>query len=357
HWTNSLTGIKLTPVEALESRRKVDENVAQEIQMSLQTGILSNPNNELSHRMARNNQRQSAAARRARESHEKAAKGPSGKRGKAKVTAPVLSASSSGRVRQARSRTNSSLTPVVLNVPVQPAQSELDNSLTPTVINVPVQPAQSELNNSLTPAMVSATSTQSGELSMPPNAVQPPFDPTFNFDFDFESLLASLENPNTPSSAQETSSTQFSTYDPTIDPTVFGLPGVDSNTLMPSNFSMPNTTDPIVDFMAMYGLSGDAAVSSFVSTPSNNEQILFLPLPPPESPPTPSPAVEHPSEPVKRSRHVRIEVDEANIIHSTRSRAPTARKRFADEKVSDRPGKKARTSKVYSPILLSCSFL
>ncbi|KAJ7208565.1 hypothetical protein GGX14DRAFT_317925, partial [Mycena pura] len=129
HWTNSLTGIKLTPVEALE---RVDENVAREIQMSLQTGILSNPNNELAHRMARNGQRQSAAARRARESCEagdvakelqrqldaeaekrrasnaatkspkeqlKAARGSSGKRGRSNTTAPILSASSSGRVK------------------------------------------------------------------------------------------------------------------------------------------------------------------------------------------------------------------------------------------------------------------
>ncbi|KAJ6572354.1 hypothetical protein B0H10DRAFT_2237523 [Mycena sp. CBHHK59/15] len=72
HWTNSLTGTKLTPVEALESRRRVDQNVADEIKMSLKTGILSNSNNELSHRMARNSQRQSAVARRATESRDAA---------------------------------------------------------------------------------------------------------------------------------------------------------------------------------------------------------------------------------------------------------------------------------------------
>ncbi|KAJ6491086.1 hypothetical protein C8R45DRAFT_1138131, partial [Mycena sanguinolenta] len=65
HWTNSLTGIKLTPVEAVESRRKVDTNTADEIKLSLQTGILANNNNDMSHRMARNAQRQSATARKA----------------------------------------------------------------------------------------------------------------------------------------------------------------------------------------------------------------------------------------------------------------------------------------------------
>ncbi|KAJ6622933.1 hypothetical protein B0H10DRAFT_2431614 [Mycena sp. CBHHK59/15] len=72
HWTNSLTGIKLTPVEALESRCKVDENVAHEIKISLRTGILANPNNKLSHRMARNSQCQSATTRKAHESREAA---------------------------------------------------------------------------------------------------------------------------------------------------------------------------------------------------------------------------------------------------------------------------------------------
>ncbi|KAJ6553661.1 hypothetical protein B0H10DRAFT_2375645, partial [Mycena sp. CBHHK59/15] len=137
HWTNTLTGIKLTPVEALESRREVDQNVAREIEMSLETGILSNPNNEISHRMARNSQRQTTAARKARESREaadiskelqlqidaeaekrrvsneltkslkeqlNAAKDKSGKRGKADGKYVILSASSSGRVKTARAR-------------------------------------------------------------------------------------------------------------------------------------------------------------------------------------------------------------------------------------------------------------
>ncbi|KAJ6453855.1 hypothetical protein DFH09DRAFT_871440, partial [Mycena vulgaris] len=72
HWTNSLAGIKLSPVEALESRRKIDPNVADEIKMSIETGILSNPNNELAHRMSRNAQRQSTIAHKSRESREAA---------------------------------------------------------------------------------------------------------------------------------------------------------------------------------------------------------------------------------------------------------------------------------------------
>ncbi|KAJ6531494.1 hypothetical protein DFH09DRAFT_1409252 [Mycena vulgaris] len=72
HWTNSQMGIKLTPVEMLESRRKVNINVTEQIKMSLETGILSNPNNELSHLLARSSQRQSAVARKAHKSREAA---------------------------------------------------------------------------------------------------------------------------------------------------------------------------------------------------------------------------------------------------------------------------------------------
>ncbi|KAJ7912812.1 hypothetical protein B0H13DRAFT_1874401 [Mycena leptocephala] len=261
-----------------------------EIQMSLKTGILSNTNNELSHRMARNNQRQSAAARRAREAHEKAAKAPSGNRGKSRATAVVLSASSSGCVRTTRPRTNA-----------------------------PAQPAQSESNNSLTPTVVKTTTTQVEEPPMAANSVQPPVDPAF-FDFDFDSLLASLETC----------------------PSIFAQDTSNTGNNAP-------TTDPLDEFMTMYGfsdiMSSDGAASSFVSGAPFNNELPLLPPPPPESPPAPSPTVEHPSESVPRSRCARKEVDEANIIYSTRSRAPTARKRFADEQLSDRPTKKRRASK------------
>jgi hypothetical protein len=227
------------------------------------------------------------------------------------------------------------------------------------ISDAPAQPAQSESNNSLTPTVVKTTTTQVEEPPMAANSVQPPVDPAF-FDFDFDSLLASLET--CPSIfAQDTSNTgnQFTTYDRTFDPAVFGLPGGDFNALMLSNSSAP-TTDPLDEFMTMYGfsdiMSSDGAASSFVSGAPFNNELPLLPPPPPESPPAPSPTVEHPSESVPRSRCARKEVDEANIIYSTRSRAPTARKRFADEELSDRPTKKRRASKVYLFMLLFCSF-
>ncbi|KAJ7741807.1 hypothetical protein DFH07DRAFT_684473, partial [Mycena maculata] len=135
HWTNLQTGIKLSPVEALERAREVDERVSQEIQTSLRTGALINPNNYYVDRMGRSVQCHSSNSRRKRELREaadathqlqlqidveakkrrestvltkslreqlKAAKGTSGKRGKSDKAGPLLSASSSGRVTTAR---------------------------------------------------------------------------------------------------------------------------------------------------------------------------------------------------------------------------------------------------------------
>ncbi|KAJ7799947.1 hypothetical protein B0H13DRAFT_2390684 [Mycena leptocephala] len=70
HWTNSQTGVKLSLVEAIESARKLDERVAHEIELSIQSGILVNSHNEAYHRTARNATRHSTTIRKARESHE-----------------------------------------------------------------------------------------------------------------------------------------------------------------------------------------------------------------------------------------------------------------------------------------------
>ncbi|KAJ6579343.1 hypothetical protein B0H10DRAFT_2235817 [Mycena sp. CBHHK59/15] len=131
HWMNSLTGTKLSLVEAIESAREVDENVARKIAASIDTGILTNPHNEAYHRMSRNLLRQATAA------HEKESRRESSAREKelrdqlkyakgstsinrakgAKVIGPsvIISASSSGRVKTAKivsSTTSLSCAPV-----------------------------------------------------------------------------------------------------------------------------------------------------------------------------------------------------------------------------------------------------
>ncbi|KAJ6609443.1 hypothetical protein B0H10DRAFT_477862 [Mycena sp. CBHHK59/15] len=222
HWTNTLTGIKLTPVEGLESRRVVDQNVAREIEMSLETGILSNPNNEISHRMAGSSQRQSNAARKSRESRQaadiskelqlqinaeaekrrvsneltkslkeqlNAAKGKSGKGGKADGKSVILSASSSGRVKTARART-------VVPMPVHAIQSD-DASSVAGGAPIPVHETQLDIIPSATIAPTTAPSSEAPMAEFQPPA---PSDSTFDFlsgmDFDFNWLAQDLAGAN-----------------------------------------------------------------------------------------------------------------------------------------------------------------
>ncbi|KAJ7434188.1 hypothetical protein B0H11DRAFT_1938859 [Mycena galericulata] len=70
HWTNSQTGIKLTPVETVERTEILDNKVAQEIEMSRRTGVMSNSNNELVHRVGRSVGRHTTTARKRREGRE-----------------------------------------------------------------------------------------------------------------------------------------------------------------------------------------------------------------------------------------------------------------------------------------------
>ncbi|KAJ7474626.1 hypothetical protein B0H11DRAFT_1918334 [Mycena galericulata] len=65
------TGTELTLVEALENAYVVDQNTADEIATAFRMGVLTNPHNGVTHRMARNSQRQSKIAQKARESQER----------------------------------------------------------------------------------------------------------------------------------------------------------------------------------------------------------------------------------------------------------------------------------------------
>ncbi|KAJ7938925.1 hypothetical protein B0H13DRAFT_1851098 [Mycena leptocephala] len=114
--------------------------------------------------------------------------------------------------------------------------------------------------------------------------------------------------------------------------------------------------DPLQDFLNSYGISGistdigaTANIGAFTSAGPSIDPFPLLLLPPPESPPAPSPAVKQSPEPgpsALKSCRPRQEVDEANTVTSTRTRAPTERKRFADQDISNRPRKRGRMGKV-----------
>ncbi|KAJ7502291.1 hypothetical protein B0H11DRAFT_2365652 [Mycena galericulata] len=197
HWTNSLTGTKLSPVEALESVHIVDQKVAEEIEMAVRTGVLANSNNDAVHRMSRNYQRRSTSARKVRESREasdiphqlqvqieaevekhresnalsktlkeqlKAAKGTSGKGGSSASSVALLSASSSGRVRSAPVRT-------AAPTPILSTQSDETSSL-PGALLIPefvsAPPAGDSISQYRSDAPI--LSTQSDQRSSVPGA-------------------------------------------------------------------------------------------------------------------------------------------------------------------------------------------
>ncbi|KAJ7713038.1 hypothetical protein DFH07DRAFT_974687 [Mycena maculata] len=69
-WTNQQTGVQLTLLESIESARKVGFKTAREVEDSLETGILDNKSNNLTHRINRKIQRNSNAAAKTRTSGE-----------------------------------------------------------------------------------------------------------------------------------------------------------------------------------------------------------------------------------------------------------------------------------------------
>ncbi|KAJ6605644.1 hypothetical protein B0H10DRAFT_2311707 [Mycena sp. CBHHK59/15] len=135
------------------------------------------------------------------------------------------------------------------------------------------------------------------------------------------------------------------------DPTLFGL-SADFNAQIPSGAPVE---DPLQDFMALfgpYGIPGDVGMASDIfsaSTESHLEnQLPLLPPPPPESP-VASPAIDNAGPSAPKSRRSRHEVDEAifsplrvrgrlrNASGSPRKRSQAGRKKRNRRKSCIRP--------------------
>ncbi|KAJ6608928.1 hypothetical protein B0H10DRAFT_2194137 [Mycena sp. CBHHK59/15] len=257
------------------SRRKVDHDVADEIRMSLKTGILPNANNELLHCMARSTQHHSSAMRKANESRGaadistefrlqieaeaekhcasnlatkslkaqlKAAKNVSGKRGK---SGEMLLASSSGRVKTPQTRASNVDTP---QTPVDAMQS--DNTSAP-VSATPAAPSLPELaTNSVFGSLVTAAAASLPEFSSIGLAINSTFNflGDFTWNLDVSTYSSSLDSPDI--SATDNSNA--------IIPSNFDMPATDNgNDVIPSNFDMP-AVDPLDDFFVSYGFMGSS---------------------------------------------------------------------------------------------------
>ncbi|KAJ6591397.1 hypothetical protein B0H10DRAFT_1960790 [Mycena sp. CBHHK59/15] len=307
HWTNSHTGTKLPPVEALERRSRC-----------LSGPVFCPTPTTTSPTACPETPAPSATAEKEQESRD-AAK-PKAKASSRREPAPVL-----------------------------PTQSD----------TVSPEPIVSPLPTQTTEALVP-------DFTLAGPAVDPMFDlfPTFDFRFNdtttsqgfnapgsfplhefpdapFDPNIFGLTNYNAPITSEPGFSGDHFTPP---DPTLFGL-SADFNAQIPSGAPVE---DPLQDFMALfgpYGIPGDVGMASDIfsaSTESHLENQLPLLPPPPPASPVASPAIDNAGPSAPKSRRSRHEVDEANILTSARSRAPTERKRIAEEEVSSRAQKRNR---------------
>ncbi|KAF8142607.1 hypothetical protein K438DRAFT_1994773 [Mycena galopus ATCC 62051] len=301
--------------------------------MSLSTGVLTNPNNEMFNRIARGPQRRSAAPRKASESHdtedlskeiqlqidastartkELLAQLKASESSSTRNAAVVLSASSSGRVRSARRRTEVPVAEQALNNTPPPAtESAFDFP------NWYLAMGTSSLENSTFPPQAGSSTS-----------ADPVCAPALGAD-DFEDFL--------------------NAYGLTSSPSLFGDGATLGNSYLdPSFISSHGTTDDLANSRFSEIFPGFGAHTDFLHTrPTPLAHWPLLPLRPPESPPPLSPAVQKPSESgssAPESRCLQSEVDSALILPatSTRSQIPSSRIRNADNDTSERPQKKGK---------------
>ncbi|KAJ6573305.1 hypothetical protein B0H10DRAFT_1964125 [Mycena sp. CBHHK59/15] len=118
-----------------------------------------------------------------------------------------------------------------------------------------------------------------------------------------------------------------------FDPVIYGSFG--------ASIPAAVVNDPLQAFLDSF--QDGAADLSLGGSGLNSATLSAIPsLPPPPTTPSPSPPTERVEQcPIApRSRRQRQEVDEANIVTTTRARAPSSRKRDAEEELASRPAKK-----------------
>ncbi|KAJ7745307.1 hypothetical protein B0H16DRAFT_976984 [Mycena metata] len=280
HWTNVQLGTKQSLVEAMENVRKLDERVAREIAISLQSGILINSQNESYDRRARNTTRQSTTAQKSRESHDTAderaeveheiqalqaekqdataklkelrtRKSALSKKSKRSQTrSVVVSASSSGRVKTRTIVSNSTPPRSITPAPTSPVASTSTLPLaTPYYSSPPTMapanyyfllPAENEfLSNSYFPQTSYTPSSDFGVYApLPaPSAFGDYGGSNFDFDFNLLEQFGYVPMDNIPPVLAPTFPQAVFAFD-NASPAPLGaltMPGFDTTTLLPSD--------------------------------------------------------------------------------------------------------------------------
>ncbi|KAJ6615302.1 hypothetical protein B0H10DRAFT_2257685 [Mycena sp. CBHHK59/15] len=361
HWTNSLTGIKLTVVEGIERQvlhiaRRIDQDVVNQVRTSTISGVLLNSSNEMFHRLGRNSQRQSTAAKK---SWESAKLGERAGELQAKINdEKTLLKGYQAELRSLKgtsSRSTSTKSQKISNDSVIVSASSCGRVKTVTVprwakgIDIPEAPAAAatlparahvtDVDISETPAAV-ATLHAHAEMIPPTDVLAPsaPFPP-------FVAPSATFDFPPLPSSTI-----------PALDVGSFGLMQFDNQ----FDFGLGTYLgDPTYDFNFDPSLFGFDPTTTFASEipggsefPSNFDWSAFTPpqelptLPPPlaSSPLTCAEPMEPSADGSAQTRRPRQEVDEKNIIHSKQQ--CTLSTRAADAAAVERPTKKSKCSRL-----------
>ncbi|KAJ7435706.1 hypothetical protein B0H11DRAFT_2366612 [Mycena galericulata] len=379
HWTNQQTGVNLTLLESVEGARKADFKAAREVKDTVDTGILDNNSNNLVHRVGRKIGRNSNAAGKARAAGEedtavaeaqlqydeaKAAKKlsdqllktaqanlsaakPSGRKRTKKAAEPLLVATSSGHVlspRRARRVAPSLVAPSVLLV-VEPLT---DATSAPGIF----PPAGADLT-SFPPTTDSSAWIENLNLSVP--GVFPPantqdfmsFPPTNDSSAWLDRLNFMLPSTTRGGVASADFAQLFHMDTDTLDvfnnsdsatyfhPTTFGTE--------PWDVAQMDSLDSFLRGDTMTAFPGTVSDYDFPMDLSAIPELPILrgPPSPHASPSTTPPALV--ASPAKRRARA-SEVDEANIVTTSRTRVPSKRVLQTQDRV-DSQAKKPKSRK------------
>ncbi|KAJ6609438.1 hypothetical protein B0H10DRAFT_1954645 [Mycena sp. CBHHK59/15] len=360
HWTNSLTGIKLTLVEGIESARRLDYDVVNEVRISTSSGVLLNSSNEMFHRLGRSSQRQSTAARKSRESDkvgERAAelqakisggktllkgyqaelKSLKGATMRSTYSASrkisddtvIVSASSCGRVKTMplpkTGKETSETPPAAPTLPTHADAIDVDIAGTPAAAAMP--PTNANVINSTyipapsTPLHLFVPSSAPSEFPPPLSSSIPMFDlsgaglPQFDNQFDFAFL-------------------GDSSYDFNFDLSLFGSDPAPTFALeflggsdVQSNFDWsafaPSQDPPSVPPPPAPAAWGSEDQNFDWSALTPPQDLPLLPPPPASSPLYAGPAeppVDDSAHPTRPRQDIDLEVNEKNILHCKQPR-------------------------------------
>ncbi|KAK7008311.1 hypothetical protein R3P38DRAFT_3280934 [Favolaschia claudopus] len=344
HWTNAMTGIKLTLVEAIESARKLDEKTARDVEAAMKNGILTNSHNEAYHRLSRNTQRQSKAAQKVRQNNELTQFSKAIEEELATVKQGRLEFSSREKELKQQLKDAKAATKGNNTTKKQPARSNASRSVVVSSsstgrvrsVTVPVpqipEPSHDDGSSSIedAPAPDGIYSIDSNDTMLESANTITPLNtsPTTFSSFDYEQELNRIAHLSASFGLPTSLPAAFlPNYTSAVDGDGLWPISQSGNLNLPAfTGSEPTTLDELLNSDLFGATITDYPMSDFVSLFGNDAVSQ-----PSSSIPQPSSSIDHPLPPPRNPRKRRNEVDESNIITSSRVRNKSARLRDSED--------------------------